>query len=89
MPCWEMTISGRVQGVGYRWFVQHVAEKYNIKGYVKNLADGDVCIVATGNDDVLALFADEIKQGNRHAQVRQMTVNEITHYTEYEDFIIV
>ena len=88
MPCWEIIVAGRVQGVGFRWFARNCAEKYGIKGLVRNLADGNVYIVALGNSDDLTLFAEDIRQGNRHSQIRQLTINEISHYTEYGDFII-
>jgi len=85
----ELIASGRVQGVGFRWFVQDCATQYNIKGYVKNLTDGTVLIVAIGYDDDLLQFIEKVSQGNRHSQVRNLTVNELTHFTEYEEFIIV
>ncbi len=51
---------GRVQGVGYRWFVKSIAEKYNVKGYVMNLSNGDVEILAQGNEDTLKMFLKEV-----------------------------
>ena len=88
MPCWEMIANGRVQGVGFRWFAQNCAKKYSIKGYVRNLTDGTVCIVAMGDSEMLALFAEDIRQGNRHSTVKQLIINEIKHYNNYEDFVI-
>ena len=42
MPGLHAIVKGRVQGVGYRYFVIHVAREIGLKGYVKNLMDGDV-----------------------------------------------
>ncbi len=89
MPCWEMIARGRVQGVGLRWFVKDCAIRYGVKGYVKNLSDGTVQIIASGVSEVLSLLAEEIKQGNSHSQIQQLTISELTHYTEYKDFFIV
>jgi len=44
--CAKMIVKGRVQGVGFRWFVQQRAEKFGVSGYVKNLDNGDVGIEA-------------------------------------------
>jgi len=88
MSCWEMIAKGKVQGVGFRWFVRDCAIRHCIKGYVCNLADGSVQMIAIAESTALELFADEIKQGNRHAQVSELKIDELTDYTEYEDFII-
>jgi acylphosphatase len=88
MPGCEITVSGRVQGVGFRWFVLDCAIRHGIKGYVKNMPDGTVLIIATGNTDNLNRFIPEIEQGSHHAVVSDMAVNELTHYAEYEDFVI-
>jgi acylphosphatase len=88
MSCWEMIVHGRVQGVGFRWFVQDCAKRFGIRGYVQNQSDSTVRILAVGKDAVLASFAEEVKHGNRHAQVRDLTINELTDYSEYEDFFI-
>lgn len=88
MPGSEIIAVGRVQGVGFRWFVRDCANRNNINGYVKNMADGTVLIIAAGSSENLERFILEVKQGNRIAQVKQLIVNELTHYTEYEDFFI-
>ena len=51
---------GRVQGVGYRWFVKDRADKLGIKGYVMNLANGDVEILAQADEDKIKEFMREI-----------------------------
>ncbi|MCX6773531.1 MAG: acylphosphatase [Candidatus Micrarchaeota archaeon] len=52
---------GRVQGVFFRSFVNQLAHSMKLKGYVKNLDDGDVEIVANGTDDMIAEFLEVIK----------------------------
>lgn len=88
MPCWEMMVSGRVQGVGFRWFVRDCAIKHSIHGYVRNEINCDVRIIAIGESEVLEQFAEEIKRGNLHAQVQQLLISELTNYTDYKDFFI-
>jgi acylphosphatase len=88
MPGYEITVSGRVQGIGFRWFVQNCAMRHGIRGYVKNMPNGTVLIIATGNTDNLNLFIPEIKQGSRHSVVSDMKVEELTHHSEYEEFVI-
>ncbi|MBP1929765.1 acylphosphatase [Methanolinea mesophila] len=50
-------VSGRVQGVGYRYFVTDRACEIGVKGYAKNLADGSVEVVAEGTESRLREFA--------------------------------
>lgn len=88
MPGCEIIARGRVQGVGFRWFVQNCANRYGVKGYVQNRPDGSVLIIAAGTQALLDLFTEEVRQGNRHAQVDDLTVTELAQYTEYEDFVI-
>jgi acylphosphatase len=47
---------GRVQGVGYRYFVTDCARESGVSGFVKNMPDGSVVIVAEGSDDALDTF---------------------------------
>jgi acylphosphatase len=49
----QITISGRVQGVGFRWGVLQKAKKFGIVGFVRNEADGSVYIEAEGEDEQL------------------------------------
>ncbi len=53
-------VDGIVQGVGYRYNVKHIAIKNKVKGYVKNLDDGRVEIVAEGEDQALERFLNDI-----------------------------
>jgi len=68
----EVFYSGRVQGVGFRYTVQHIARGYAVTGFVKNLVDGRVQLVAEGRPEAVAGLLEEIDQdlGHhvRHAQ---------------------
>jgi acylphosphatase len=52
--------SGRVQGVGYRYYVTDRARELRVTGYAKNLADGTVEVVAEGQEPVLREFIDTL-----------------------------
>ena len=56
-------IRGRVQGVGFRFFVYDVAHEYGLRGFVRNLYDGNVEIQADGEEEVLRDFLQEVKKG--------------------------
>jgi acylphosphatase len=63
-------VRGRVQGVGFRYFVQHAATSLNLRGYARNLDDGSVEVFAVGTADRLADLAGFLHQGPRFADVR-------------------
>jgi acylphosphatase len=60
---------GRVQGVGYRYFVAREAETLGVTGFTRNLPDGTVEVVAEGTDDVLARFEERLREGPGFARV--------------------
>jgi len=62
-------VSGRVQGVGYRYFAMSAAEQLGVSGYAKNLADGRVEVYAIGTVPQLRQFARELQRGPRFAAV--------------------
>lgn len=88
MITWELEARGRVQGVGFRWFVQHAALQFGICGYVRNLYDGSVYIVAQGEDAALEMFRAAVETGSRHARVDSLLVNIIDNAKKYHDFEI-
>lgn len=68
-----MNISGRVQGVGFRYYTQHLAVQHNLVGWVKNEEDGTVTIDAQGHEEELNSFIEEIKKGpSRFAKVKNV-----------------
>ena len=62
-------ISGRVQGVGYRFFAIGAAARARVAGFVRNLADGRVEVYAIGDEDQLAALHRELAAGPRFASV--------------------
>jgi len=68
----EATIYGKVQGVGFRAYTQKQAEKLELVGWVKNMADGTVRCVAQGEMEKLNTLAEKLKAGPYFAEVRDI-----------------
>jgi acylphosphatase len=62
-------IQGRVQGVGFRWFVQREAAELDLRGWVRNTEEGEVEVVASGTPDVLAELRRSLREGPRGSRV--------------------
>ena len=88
MKAFEILVSGRVQGVGFRYFVLRKAKFHNIKGYVKNLYDGRVNILATGDDIALKEFINEIENGPFMSYTSNIDITDIQLTKRYESFSI-
>jgi len=63
-------VHGRVQGVGFRYFVERAAGELGLKGYTRNLDDGRVEVYAIGPAPKLALLGQRLSVGPRFADVR-------------------
>jgi acylphosphatase len=70
-------IQGRVQGVGFRWFVQREAAELGLRGWVRNTDDGHVEIVAAGEPDQLAELKVSLHKGSRGSRVDAVIENEL------------
>jgi len=69
MAAARIVVKGYVQGVGYRYFVMRQAQSLQLKGYVRNLADGSVEIEAEGDQTGVAQLIELSRRGPRLAQV--------------------
>lgn len=69
MQAKKYIISGRVQGVGYRYWAQREGSRLRVKGYVKNLYNGDVEVYAIGDEKTLSNFKEILKEGPPSAMV--------------------
>ncbi len=81
-------ISGKVQGVGYRYFALRVARELKLAGWVRNLADGRVEAVASGPVAKLKRFDGELRIGPPRAEVRAVEVEDTVADGKLEGFHI-
>ena len=65
----RFVVRGRVQGVGFRWFVEREAHILGIAGWVRNNADGSVEVLAQGTRDQLLGLRSRLREGPRAARV--------------------
>ncbi len=79
------TISGIVQGVGYRYFVSGVARRHQLLGYARNLADGRVEVIAEGAPEALDALRAELERGPSASRVDQVAESD-TSITETFNF---
>lgn len=70
--------SGRVQGVGFRFFCQLNAASLNLTGFAKNLDNGDVEIEVQGEKEKLDSFISKIKAGNRFIKISNLNISQIS-----------
>ncbi len=83
-------VSGRVQGVGFRFYTIRVAKQFGLTGWVRNLYDGRVEIYAEGNKSSLSAFIEEIKVGPPSAHVSNLVQQwDKINARKYSDFSIV
>jgi acylphosphatase len=84
----RLVISGRVQGVGFRWFTRDVAVREGVTGWVRNLPDGRVEAVIEGDSDAVTRVEQLLRRGPPGARVE--TVNTIAEEPggTYDDFSI-
>lgn len=73
MPATRFLVTGLVQGVGFRYFVQREARRLHLRGWVRNRADGSVEALAAGSARALAAFAEALRQGPPAARVERVT----------------
>jgi acylphosphatase len=69
-------VTGRVQGVGFRWFVLRLAQREALGGFVRNLPDGRVEVIASGDQAALERLLAALREGPPHAYVAGVSVTE-------------
>jgi acylphosphatase len=84
----HIIVSGKVQGVGFRYFSQMKAVQYGITGWAKNLADGSVEIVASGSKDQLDPFIEDLRVGNPFSKINNIEITESGITEDYHSFTI-
>ena len=82
-------ITGRVQGVGFRFFVIRCARRLGLTGWVRNAANGGVEVVAEGSPEALSELLAELQQGPPGGWVRDVQAQWRAATGAYEDFYVV
>jgi acylphosphatase len=73
----QYLVTGRVQGVGFRFFTRALAAREGLHGWVRNLEDGRVEIRAEGEADALERFERNLRQGPRGSEIAQVDVSDL------------
>jgi acylphosphatase len=84
----KILISGQVQGVGFRYFTTNLAKNFDIVGWIRNLATGDVEVHVEGDKVAVAGFLQELKVGPNFANVSNFQIEWKTYEGEYESFTV-
>lgn len=85
---YEITISGKVQGVGFRYFVQKQASELNVSGWVRNMPDGRVMAVARGEETDVQTFMDHLRVGPSMARIKEVTTVKSPNLEHFDGFKI-
>jgi acylphosphatase len=81
-------VKGRVQGVGFRWYVEREAQLIGVGGWVRNRDDGVVEVLASGSDAQLGSLYDRLREGPRAARIDQVEVDDAAPFSGYQTFQI-
>ncbi len=81
-------VSGKVQGVGFRMYTRSQAIKLGVRGYVRNLSNGDVEIIAVGEVAAVNGLVEWAKSGSPSAVVKNLKLDLISDLEEFEGFEI-
>ncbi len=84
----RIIVRGIVQGVGYRFFAERRAGQLGVKGWVKNLPDGTVEVVAVAEESVLQRFIQDLEKGPPSARVTGIEIEDYNLLDEVSGFTI-
>lgn len=82
----EATVKGRVQGVWFRNFTYNEARQLGLTGEVKNLPDGNVRVIAEGDEKALKALIKKLNEGPPLAHVQEVAVNWENFLDQYKSF---
>ncbi len=88
MVQYEIIISGRVQGVGFRYYVHQKANEMGIKGWVKNTIDGNVLVTAQGDEAEIGTFIDYLYVGPPLARVDRISKQKMDSLSDFNNFSV-
>ena len=84
----KIIVSGKVQGVGFRYFTHQKASELGINGYVQNLTNGNVKIIAVGKSEQIETLITWAKSGSPSAAVDNLDIESIQADYQYQGFEI-
>ena len=84
----NLIISGKVQGVGFRYYTKRTAISLNLKGYVKNLTNNSVEVVAEGAEAEIKQFIEWCKKGPSSSHISDLKINYLPYTGEFKEFEI-
>ena len=82
----KLTIIGTVQGVFFRNFVKEEADKAGLKGFVRNLEDGNTEVVVEGEGDRIKELIGKCREGPAHSIIKNVKVEEMKWGGDFKDF---
>lgn len=85
----RLRVTGRVQGVGFRYFTWRVGRNLGVVGTVRNEADGAVAIEAEGSSAAIEQLLLQVRRGPAHAQVADVVVEELEPHGRTGEFVVV
>ncbi|MCM8758637.1 MAG: acylphosphatase [Candidatus Omnitrophica bacterium] len=88
MERWHIYVSGRVQGVGFRWYATSIAREFGVNGWVRNIPDGRVEIVAEGEPGNLQSFVDKMKSSYLGFNIHNIDIIKEKATGEFKEFRI-
>lgn len=83
-----MIVKGMVQGIGYRYFVRRLGINLNLKGWVRNLYNGDVEMEVEGEEEEIKKFIERARKEHPWAKVEDLEVDWKAYKGEFKNFYI-
>ena len=88
MTSLQVFFEGRVQGVGFRWTVRHIAKGFDLKGWIRNLIDGRVEMQVSGEESEVRAFIDAIDKSELRSHIRKTEEQKLDAAVEAKGFEI-
>jgi acylphosphatase len=82
-------VSGRVQGVGYRYYARQAAQALGVRGWVRNLPDGSCELQVAGSAELLQRFHADLMRGPRGSRVDDIAEERLVQVSDWQSFQIV
>lgn len=89
MSRYFIKVSGRVQGVGFRFNAHYFASHFNLTGWIKNCDDGTVEMEVQGSENDISAFKIKIQEGNRYIKVKNIYSQKIENINGDKAFRVV